>query len=206
MKPLPVKSVEKKDIYIKESLKLFLKYGIKTVTVGQITAKLNISSKTLYLIFGDKTALVSECFALYRLNYDKEYEQIKSEAVNVADMLIQFYNKSIESLTRINPNFFNDISRYFPEMWNSAEAFGYRHTRELLEQGVSEGIFVSSIDMDLCAETLTLLLRSMFDRESFSETSTRKLLTNVMWPYVRGICTESGMVEFRKHRRFVAGV
>lgn len=198
--------MDKKEFYIKESLKLFMKYGVKSVTVGQITAKLNISSKTLYVIFGDKTGLVEACFDLYKQNSNKEFESLRSDSENVADMLVRFYNMLIESLSRINPNFFNDISSYFPKIWDSDEAFGINQTRSLLDQGVSEGIFSKAIDIELCAETLTLLLRSMFEKDPYDSRygGSQRLLANVLWPYVRGLCTQEGMEEFRKYRKFMA--
>ncbi|MEZ4775211.1 MAG: TetR/AcrR family transcriptional regulator [Bacteroidia bacterium] len=198
--------MDKKEFYVKESLKLFMKYGVKSVTVGQITAKLNISSKTLYVIFGDKTGLVETCFDLYKQHSNKEFEALRADSENVADMLVRFYNMLMESISRINPNFFNDIASYFPKIWDSDEAFGINQTRSLMVQGVSEGIFSKAIDIELCAETLTLLLRSMFEKDPYDSRhgGSQRLLANVLWPYVRGLCTQEGMEEFRKYRKLSA--
>ena len=193
--------MSKKDFYVKESLKLFMKYGIKSVTVGQITTRLNVSSKTLYSLFGDKSGLVNACFALYKANSLQEYTLLESHSGNVADMLIRFYNRSVESLSRINPNFFNDISNYFPEIWDSDEAFGLSHTRAILEKGITEGIFVDGLNVEICTITVTMLLRSMFEKDALWDAGTQKLLNNVLWPYVRGICTQKGLEEFRKYRK-----
>lgn len=198
--------MDKKSLYVKESLKLFMKYGIRAVTVGQITSHLNISSKTLYNLFGDKAALVEATFQLYRYNSDKEFDLLKEDSDNVADMVIRFYNQLVTTLSRTSPNFFNDLSNYFPEFWNAAEAFGIEHTKIALQQGIEEGIFVPSIDVDICSETLTLLLRAMFERDVYVERGGPYLLSNVLWPYVRGICTPRGLVEFRKYRKSAIGV
>ncbi|MEZ4826681.1 MAG: TetR/AcrR family transcriptional regulator [Bacteroidia bacterium] len=198
--------MDKKEFYVKESLKLFMKFGVRSVTIGQITAKLNISSKTLYMIFGDKTGLVEACFELYKFNSTREFESLRQESKNVADMLVKFYNMLIETISRINPNFFNDISSYFPKIWDSDEAFGINQTRELMKQGVEEGIFSQAIDIPLCAQTLTMLLRSIFEKDPYDSRhgGSQRLLANVIWPYVRGLCTREGMEEFRKYRKFVA--
>lgn len=200
--------MEKKELYVKESLKLFMKFGVKSVTVGQITGKLNISSKTLYQIFGDKSALVEECFLLYQKNMERRFHTLRRESENVADMLVRFYNMLVESITRVNPNFYNDIARYFPEIWDSDDAFGISQTRELMKQGVAEGLFIPAIDIRLCSETLTLLLRSMFEKDPYDTRhgGSQRLFMNVLWPYVRGICTPKGLEEFRKFRRYVSVV
>lgn len=195
---------EKQAYYIKESLKLFLTYGVKRVTVGQITQQLNISSKTLYALFGDKTGLVYACFELYKVRSSQAFEKMEQASENVADLLIRFYNQMIEDMGRISPNFFNDIARYFPEIWDSQEAFGIRHTRNMLFRGIQEGLFVKGLDQAICAETLTMLLRSMLERDPLTRPGTQRMMTNVLWPYVRGICTTQGLEQFRAYRRFVA--
>ncbi|MEO1451808.1 MAG: TetR/AcrR family transcriptional regulator [Bacteroidota bacterium] len=195
-------NIEKRNHYIKESLKLFMTYGVKRVTVGQLTQHLNISSKTLYAQFGDKTGLVYACFELYKDNSSQAFERMEEASENVADLLIQFYNQLVEDLGRISPNFYNDIAQYFPEIWDSQEAFGIHHTRNMLMRGIKEGLFVEGLDLDICAETLTMLLRSMLERDPLTRPGTQRLMTNVLWPYVRGICTADGLEQFRAYRRF----
>jgi len=194
---------EKKEIYIRESLKLILKIGIRSVTVGQITQRLNISSKTLYSIFGDKSGLVSACFTLYKEDSQQEYEAIKQESSNIAEALIKFYRRSVEVFNRINPNFFNDLSSYFPQIWDDEEAFGKHRTQELLSQGIEEEIFIAGIDLEICSRTLSILLRSMLEDEALFGQGNQRLFSNVLWPYLRGICTQKGIEEFRKYRKFV---
>lgn len=197
-------TAEKRTIYIKESLKLFMTYGVKRVTVGQITQQLNISSKTLYQLFGDKTGLVYACFELYKVNSGEAFQRMEAASENVADLLIRFYNQLVDDLGRISPNFYNDIAQYFPEIWDSQEAFGIHHTHNMLSRGISEGLFVHGLDLDICAETLTMLLRSMLERDPLTRPGTQRLMTNVLWPYVRGICTTDGLAQFRAYRRFAA--
>lgn len=199
--------MERTQYFVKESLKLFLKYGVKSVTVGQITQHLNVSSKTLYQLFGDKTGLVHQCAELYRTNTAKAYEQLFTDSANVADAVIRFYSLLVESMSIVNPNFFVDIARYFPDLWNQQEAFGLQYTRRLIERGVAEGIFVSGLEVDICAETLTLLIRSIFEKDPLAGTNTQTqiLMANVLWPYLRGISTPEGRQEFRKYRRQAIG-
>lgn len=195
--------MEKKEVYIKESLKLFLKYGIKSVTIGQITQQLNVSSKTLYQLFGDKIGLVKACLELYRTNTEKAYQQLMRGAENVADALMAFYEELIQSMSRINPNFLLDIARYFPEIWNEDQAFGIQHTRALLQRGQQEALFVAGLNLEICASTITLLIRSMFQQDPFAGRSANiQLMTsNVLWPYLRGISTDQGREAFRKYRK-----
>jgi AcrR family transcriptional regulator len=188
--------------YAAAALALFQREGIRNVTVQQITELLNVSSKTLYQLFEDKAGLVRACFDLYRRELRGEFEGIEAEAENVAELLIRFYQQLILRLGGLSPFFLHDISAYFPEIWESEAVFGFYHTRSLLERGRQEGIFSSLIDPELCAHALTLLLRSMAEERPFTGYEPKVLLNNLIWPYVRGLCTPAGIEAFRRYRRY----
>lgn len=192
--------MDKRDFYLKESLKLFLKHGIKKVTVGDITSHLNISSKTLYAIFGDKLSLAEAAFQLYLHNAEHDFNTFSEKTENVADMLVQFSFASVESISRVHPAFFHDLAHYFPNIWDEEEAFGIQFTRALIERGIEEGIFVRAMDRDLCAKTLVWLLRAVVERQEILQQTPQALWLNVLWPYVRGLCTEQGLRAFREAR------
>ena len=65
-----------KDHIIKTATKLFLKNGIKSVTIDRIVKELHTSKRTVYNHFKDKTALLTACLATYHATIKKENEQL----------------------------------------------------------------------------------------------------------------------------------
>jgi len=104
----------KKQEYIKQSLILFLKKGIKKVKVGEITETLNISSKTLYRFFEDKKGLVYACLELYQNNTALKLDQLlNDESKNDFEIIVETYWLSFQLLSKVNPLFIVDVENYF---------------------------------------------------------------------------------------------
>ena len=192
--------MEKRDQLLKEILIRFLQHGIRQVKISDVTTSLNVSSKTLYQVFGDKEGLIRAAFELYQANTTADFERWKTQSDNVAALMVNFYRAALAGLSRVNPAFFHELSQSYPHIWNSDSAFGLDHSRALLAQGVEEGIFVPQLDLTICSHTLTYLLRSMLDREPFASATPEQQFNQVIWPYVRGLCTEAGRAKFRAYR------
>ena len=192
--------MDKRDQLLKESLIHFLHQGIRQVKISDLTKGLNVSSKTLYQYFGDKEGLVAACFQLYLHNTTAEFERWNEVSENVAELMVNFYRSALYSLTRVNPSFFRDLAVSFPQIWNSDSAFGLSHAKFVIGKGMQQGIFVSKLDCDLCAHTLTYLMRSALEKEPFASESPERQFSYVLWPYVRGMCTSHGREVFRQYQ------
>ncbi|GAB4395498.1 MAG: TetR/AcrR family transcriptional regulator [Microscillaceae bacterium] len=190
---------ERQDIYIERALRLFLKFGVKSVTIGHIAQALNISTKTIYKFFGDKTGLVRECLRLDNLIIARTYQKIL-EKENVLLALLDFYNELVNRIARVNPNYFKDIQQYFPEIWHETTTTSTAHIRTILDRGVGQGYFNPDLDTHLAAETIGLLIKATMDEEAFTaRVPDRRLLSaQVIYPYIRGICTARGWEELRR--------
>ncbi|MDB5145664.1 MAG: hypothetical protein JWQ66_4377, partial [Mucilaginibacter sp.] len=96
---------------------LFLKAGIKSVTMDDIAKHLGMSKKTIYQFFKDKNELV---FALVRKKLQDDEDQmcaIISKSGNVIEEMINMMKCSEEIFSRINPIVIHDLQKYHPEAW-----------------------------------------------------------------------------------------
>mgnify|MGYP001942657885 CR=1 FL=1 len=67
---------QKQTAILKASLKLFMKNGIKKVSIQMIAKEADVSQVTIYNYFGSKDQLVDEVIAYYVNNLWVEYEEI----------------------------------------------------------------------------------------------------------------------------------
>lgn len=185
---------------LKESLIKFLHHGIKQVKISDLTQVLNVSSKTLYLHFEDKHGLVRECFQLYLSNTTLEFTELELTSGDVAELMVGFYRSALAGLNKVNPAFFKDLSTSYDDIWSSEDAFGLIHAKSMIARGIKEEIFVPSLDQDLCARTLTHLLRMVLEKEPFCSETPERQFNFVIWPYVRGMCTQKGREKFRSYQ------
>ncbi len=179
---------------------MFLKHGIKSVTIGEIATRLNISTKTIYKLFIDKTGLVRECLILDNHIIHQTYEQILQKE-NALAALMQFYNELANRIASVNPNYFADLQRYFPEIWTEIATYSTTQLDILLKRGVESGIFFKNIDTLICAKSIGLLINAVLQDDYFSSQlkDRRKLTANVLYPYIRGICTSQGLEEIKNN-------
>lgn len=192
--------MEKRDQMLKDSLIRFLHHGIRKVKISDLTQVLNVSSKTLYQHFEDKHGLVKECFQLYLNNTTREFSELEIASKDVAELMVSFYRSALEGLNKVNPAFFKDLSTSYSDIWSSEDAFGLLHAKNMIARGIKEEIFVASLDSDLCARTLTNLMRMLLEKEPFSSESPERQFKFVIWPYVRGMCTQKGREKFRSYQ------
>ena len=76
--------MEVKNRIIEESRKLFFKYGMKRVTMDDVSKNLSMSKKTLYQYFSDKDELVEEVTKVHLKQEEMEMEDISNNSNNLS--------------------------------------------------------------------------------------------------------------------------
>ena len=88
-------SIEISDLkkrVIEQSLKLFLKYGVKSITMNDIAKECGISKRTLYENFNDKDELLSLVLKTMNAYTRKERRSLEENSSDVLD----YFMKSVK--------------------------------------------------------------------------------------------------------------
>ena len=179
--------------------KLFLKNGVKSVTIDRIVKELHTSKRTVYKFFPDKTALLKACLAVYHEKVKAENEQMIEEADNAIAAMGKLYYHIIRRANVVNPNFFNDILHYYPGLLNESYRktgnFAHQNLADLAEWGINDGIFVKDIDVEVTAKTVLVMLKLLKDTNQFplEKFSKERLTFGILIPYLKGLCTKKGL-------------
>jgi AcrR family transcriptional regulator len=192
--------MDKRSRYVEEALRLFVWKGFRAVTIGELTQRLGISSKTIYQVFGDKQSLAQEALALYQARNEAIMDQLWEDTSDPADLLLRFYRERIDALSRMSPLFFREARSWLLPEQEQAIFFGQRHSHQLLVRGQMLSMFHAQVNPEVASATLTLLLEHICERQRFAGHSTQELMQQVIWPYLRGLCTPEGLAVFRNHR------
>lgn len=197
--------MDKRGRCTEEALRLFVRRGFRAVTIGELTQRLNVSSKTIYQLFGDKQSLARAAVALYQTRSEAILDQLWAETADPAELLVRVYLEQIDRLSGFHPSFFQEAPLFLPADQSVAGFFGCARSEDLLRRGQQVGLFHTRVQPRIAAETLTLLLEQCVMGERFAGQGTRDLMQQVLWPYLRGLCTEAGLVAFRRYRlRYLA--
>jgi len=144
---------EQTNDIVKAVLKLYSKYGIKSVTMDDAAHELGISKKTLYSHFKDKNELVEkvidyQCAKRQEWMSDNKIENLSAlEAIIVVNRMIH------NMLKEFNPSFNYDLAKYYQPIYKKFMAFN-RDTMAKsmllnLQKGKREGVYRAELNEEI---------------------------------------------------------
>ncbi len=199
--------MESKDIILKGALDLFLRYGIKSITMDDISRALSVSKKTIYLYFEDKDILVCESVKAFTNFQRTVLTKISEEAKDAVDELIRISEYMRTNVCNINPSLLYDIKKYHPKAWNIfldyRREFLEKTIRDTLTLGITDGFFRPNMDTRIAARLRMETGEMGFNTDLFplSEFETPKVQMELFEHFVYGICTIKGHKLINKYKQ-----
>ena len=197
--------MELKERILSEAFQMFMKSGIRSVTMDQISNYMGISKRTLYEIFREKNELLREGIEYFSNIRRAEARHIIETSGNVIEAIYILITKGEEMRQQINPMFFEDIRKYLPEIHHHITTEGrmreYSFTLEVLKKGVREGIFKGDLDLEMVNAFIHQMMNIVLQEDVFpkDQYSHEDIFKNIMMPYLSGISTEKGKEQILKY-------
>jgi len=145
---------------------LFKQYGIRNVTMDDISKSLGISKKTLYEAFPSKEELLNYIIEEWiKIMQDSTCEEIAlKKSSNAIDEIVTILKHLSTSMHNINPIFFWELEKYYPEQAKKLNEFREKYIsekiRKNLEKGIAEKLYRSDINIDIVVMIYKQLVRS----------------------------------------------
>lgn len=193
-----IMNVSLKERVVAKASMLFMRNGIKSVTMDNIAGQMGISKRTLYENFRDKDELLMECFIYQSKEVQKEFEKIAVTCANSMELLLRIFFYTWRKLRNTNRNFYSDMKKYHPaisSLFEKDKEERVRNAEQLLEQGKREGL----IRPDLKIEIVLMLLGAQFEMLKNSEEfdtsrySFIEIFETIFINFIRGIATTKGV-------------
>lgn len=182
---------------------IFIKFGIKSLTMDDITRHLGISKKTLYLYVRDKKDLVFKGTQLM-IKEEQNYILDKVEESETAvDELIEMTKCISLKFGEIHPSVVYDLQKYHPASWKLLEEhkqnFVYNIILKNLNRGIKEGYYRKNLN----AELIAFVYISMLDNTINADTpldlslSIEKIHIEIINYHIKGISNEKGVAYLK---------
>jgi AcrR family transcriptional regulator len=190
-----------RDRIVSAAFELFMKYGVRSVTMDQISGHLGISKRTLYEIFRDKNQLLREGLDYYSSIKMKDAKDLIRQSDNVIETIYILARRGEEMKQQINPLFFEDIRKYHPDVHALITTDGryrdYSLTYELLMKGIRDGLFTKGLDIELVNNFFHQVMNIVMNEEIFPKDryTHEDIFRNIIMPYLIGISTEKGQEQ-----------
>ncbi len=186
-----------KERILKEAGNLFYQYGIKGVSMDELSSAIGISKRTIYENFKDKEEI------LYTFLENKKEERNKTviEFINSSDNIIEVFLQIIDfhkNKEMPTNKFYEDIYKYYPRIYKSIQKEMEKnkiYMKEFLQKGVADGYIRENLNTDVAAflveeSSYTYIRASYLEKPPFSF---EELFQTMMVNFIRGISTNKGI-------------
>ena len=196
--------MENRKQYILQNVgSLYLKYGIRSVTMDDVASEYGISKKTLYQYFNDKADLISQVIDFYIENADLAFLNSKGNAI---DRFFELRTHVLHMYKYIHNNIEHDLKRYYPDLYKKVHKLKreriFNSTIQNVTEGIAAGLYRADLDIVLIAKLQVgrLLLILNPEHEIFTETELANidLFDKVIENYMYSICTPKGVDYYKK--------
>jgi len=186
---------------------LYMKYGIKSITMDDISNELGISKKTLYQYVVDKDDLVGKFIDFEIETRQEEICKCFRAGSNAIEELFEislFMNKMMRDQ---NPATEHDLRKYYLHHYQKTVTVRrermYEYILLNLKKGKEEGLYRDDMDEEVIAKLYLSRVENIHFNQLFTveEFTSIKLFKELISYHVRGIATQEGIIVLEKKMR-----
>ena len=191
--------MENPDDILNKVLVLYRKYGIKSVTMEDISRELGISKKTLYNYFKDKEDLVNKVIHHEFDLKEQCFDVIINEDSNAIEQLFDFNNFMKEQIKYFSPSLDYDLRKYYPNIYNELHQKKrnrmFNAVKGNILQGKKEGIYREEINEELISKLYVARMDNIHEDEYFQteEFVSAECFREMFIYHIRGIANAKGI-------------
>lgn len=195
---------EKFKLILSKTEQLFKSYGIRSLSMDDISRNLGISKKTLYQYVNSKDELVEKVFQNEQDEMNMFMEENITPDMNAIDVLLKASTKVSANLKNYNPIVIFDLQKYYPELYNRHLQ---NHVSMLqdkiffnIEQGKNEGLYRSEVNAKLVAHLyITNLIEIHRSEIVMTNNFSFKDIFQIMFEnHIRAISSRKGVEYFEQ--------
>jgi AcrR family transcriptional regulator len=174
-------------------------YGIKSITMDDVSRELGVSKKTLYQFVTDKDDLVGKFIDNEIAIRQEEICKCFRTGLNAIDELFEisiFMNKILRNQ---NPATEYDLKKYYPEHYQKIVKTRregiYSYILTNLNNGKKEGLYRDDLNNEIIARLYLSRSESIHVSDLFTieEYTSHELFMELIKYHVRGIATQKGI-------------
>ena len=184
---------------IESALNLFMREGVKTVNMDDISSFIGISKKTLYHYVNNKADLVEKAFRLYQSRILGMISNIQEKNENAIDELFKIDEKLCLMLKNRPPRLINNLKKYYPNVWEILDEIKKKHLftciTENMDRGKEQGLYRNEANSNIIAKLMMNTVDALVDDATFPLTQYdfKSLLKENRIYHIRGIATDKGI-------------
>ena len=183
---------------------MFMRYGVKSVTMDDLSRAIGISKKTLYQSVDNKEDLINKVITFILTKECDVMNIIQTKAKDAIEEVVMISRHVNKLLQSINPAAMYDLQKYYTRQFELMRSLNdqmiYSIIRDNLDKGIKEGFYRDNFNPEIIAKLYVGQADLIIDTQIFP--AKQYDLTNVHREFVMhhlySITTEKGKERLEK--------
>lgn len=195
-----------KNKILKGAEDLFLRYGVRSISMDDIARHLGVSKKTLYQHFADKDELVLMVSRSHLNKNIQDFDGIRDESKNPIEELARISVCMKVNMETMNPTLLYDLQKFHQKAWSEWIEYKNKHLRDSIVRNIKQGIADGYVRADINGEIMATMrieqVQSAFNNDVFppSRFKLAEVQEQLFDHFVYGLVTDKGRKLYQKYK------
>jgi AcrR family transcriptional regulator len=200
-------NMEPQERIVNKAHELFMRYGVRSVSMDEVANHLGMSKKTIYQFYADKDALVEDVIDIEINASEAECTRHKQHSENAIQEVFMAVDMMLELLTKMNPAVIFDIEKYHPKAFKKyldyKNKFLLAIIRENIEWGKTEGLYRMEINSDIITRFRLASTFMVFNPDLFplGKHSIGAVISEMTDNFLYGLASAKGQRLIQKYKQ-----
>lgn len=192
---------------VSKAHELFMRYGIRSVSMDEIASNLGISKKTIYQFFTDKDALVEAVVDVELTGNQEDCLKYTENSENPLHEFVMALDMIRDMLRLMNPMLIYDMQKYHPAAFQKLNCyqneFVYKQIENNLSKGIEEELYRADINVPILARFRLVSIFALFNPEMFpaGKHNLEEIVREITMNFLHGIVTAKGQKLLNKYNQ-----
>jgi len=184
---------------LKKSKEAFQKFGVKSITMDDISKDLGISKKTLYTVIKDKLDLIEKTSFAFSDEIMGKIQELLLKKLDPISELLEIENMVCNTITSIDPSAFYQFQKFYPQIHKKLHARQKGAIIDMMtnniKRGINDGLYRADMDVNFIANLDFASSHLLSDSDLFpqNEFELRKIKREYLIYHLRGIASYKGL-------------
>ncbi|MEQ8336174.1 MAG: TetR/AcrR family transcriptional regulator [Cyclobacteriaceae bacterium] len=186
---------------------LFMRYGVRSVSMDDVAREVSVSKKTIYQHFNHKDDLVTETARNYLTGEMKEISEVTENAADALEELFLLSKCIRQNISRVNPSLLYDLQKYHPDAWEVFKDYKYNFimgkVMSNLVRGKKENLYRADINEKILSVMRVEQVQLIFDERAFpkSDFDFVDVQVQIFDHFIHGLLSDNGRKYYQSYQK-----
>ena len=190
-----------------KATELFMRLGIRSVSMDDIATCLGMSKKTIYQYFSEKDELVDAVMEADIQKMQDQCDMVLRRSRDAVEEILLTLDTIIEQFRNLNPIVLHDLEKFHHQasmkLQRHKTEYLMQVIRHNLERGKAEGLYRPEIDVDIISRYRLESMMLPFDLDLFppSKYNLLEVSVQILEHFLFGLATPGGHQLIRVYQK-----